>query len=83
VAFALVWAAVAAITRYSSLAGLSASAVAPVFLLWWTADAAVALLFFALTALLWMMHRANIARLLQGAEAKIGASRNDGGTQPR
>jgi glycerol-3-phosphate acyltransferase PlsY len=81
VAFALVWVAVAAITRYSSLAGLSASAFAPVFLLWWTADAAIALLFFALTALLWMMHRANIARLLQGTEAKIGASRN-GGTQP-
>jgi glycerol-3-phosphate acyltransferase PlsY len=80
--FALVWAAVAALTRYSSLAGLSASALTPVFLLWWTADMAVALLFLALTALLWIMHRANIARLLHGTEAKIGASR-DGGTQPR
>jgi glycerol-3-phosphate acyltransferase PlsY len=81
-AFVFVWAAVAAVTRYSSLAGLSASALTPVFLLWWTADVAVALLFLALTALLWIMHRANIARLLQGTEAKIGASRGDGGTQP-
>ncbi len=34
-------------------------------------DAAV--LYAVLTALLWFMHRANIARLLQGSERKIGA----------
>ena len=29
-------------------------------------------LFFLLTILLWIMHRANIARLLNGSEGKIG-----------
>ena len=82
VAFALVWAAVAAVTRYSSLAGLIASALTPAFLLWWTADIPAALLFLALTALLWMMHRTNIARLLQGTEAKIGASSQSGSGTP-
>ena len=31
-------------------------------------------LFALLTLLLWVMHRANIARLLNGTEGKIGAS---------
>jgi glycerol-3-phosphate acyltransferase PlsY len=70
--FALVWAMVAAALRYSSAAGLTASAITPAFLLYWTRDPAVALLFFALTALLWIMHRANIARLMAGTESKIG-----------
>jgi glycerol-3-phosphate acyltransferase PlsY len=70
--FALVWALVAAALRYSSAAGLTASAVTPAFLLYWTRDPAVALLFFGLTALLWIMHRANIARLIAGTESKIG-----------
>jgi glycerol-3-phosphate acyltransferase PlsY len=72
IAFSAVWAAVAAATRYSSLAGLVASAVTPAFLLWWTGDIPVALLFLALATLLWIMHRANIARLIGGTEAKIG-----------
>ena len=81
-AFALVWVAVAALTRYSSLAGLVASALTPVFLLWWTGEIPVALLFLLLTVLLWVMHRTNVARLLQGTEAKIGtSSRSGGGTQ--
>jgi glycerol-3-phosphate acyltransferase PlsY len=70
--FALVWAMVAAALRYSSAAGLTASAITPAFLLYWTRDPAVALLFFALTALLWIMHRANITRLMAGTESKIG-----------
>ncbi len=72
IAFAAIWAVVAAATRYSSLAGLVASAMTPAFLLWWTGDIPVALLFLALTLLLWFMHRANIARLVNGTEAKIG-----------
>jgi acyl phosphate:glycerol-3-phosphate acyltransferase len=31
-------------------------------------------LFALLSVLLWVMHRANIARLLRGTEQKIGAS---------
>ncbi len=70
-AFCAVWAAVAAVTRYSSLAALIASVAAP-GVLWSNGDRQEALLFLLLTALLWLMHRANIARLLKGTEGKIG-----------
>jgi glycerol-3-phosphate acyltransferase PlsY len=70
-AFCLVWLAVAALTRYSSLAGLAASAVTPA-MLWFIDDQRTALLFAPLAMLLWIMHRANIARLLGGTEQKIG-----------
>ena len=70
-AFCLIWLAVAAITRYSSLAALIASAVTPLALWllgYWPEPA----LFALLTLLLWIMHRANIARLTNGTEGKIG-----------
>jgi acyl phosphate:glycerol-3-phosphate acyltransferase len=70
-AFCGVWLAIAAVTRYSSLAALLASAVTPA-VLWWTGEGQQAELFLALTVLLWIMHRANIARLLNGTESKIG-----------
>ncbi len=69
--FAFVWLAVAALTRYSSLAALIASAATPV-VLWWSGDEPRAELFALLAALLWIMHRGNIARLLAGSEGKIG-----------
>jgi glycerol-3-phosphate acyltransferase PlsY len=70
--FGAVWLAVAAATRYSSLAALIASAVTPLGL-WFLGLPNVAALFLFLTFLLWVMHRANIARLLNGSEGKIGA----------
>ena len=72
-AFCLIWLTVAAATRYSSLAALLASAATPA-LLWWHGERSEAELFLLLTALLWIMHRANIARLFRGAETKIGAA---------
>ncbi len=69
--FCAIWLAVAAITRYSSLAALIGSLAAPGFL-WWRGDIAAAELFLFLTVLLWIMHRANIARLIGGTESKIG-----------
>ncbi len=73
VAFCLIWLAVAAATRYSSLAALVASLTTPV-VLWMLGDRQEAQLFVVLTALLWMMHRANIARLATGREGKIGGT---------
>ena len=70
-AFGVIWIAVAAATRYSSLSGLVASAAVPA-ILWFMGDPAEALLFLIMTALIWFMHRANIARLLNGTEGKIG-----------
>jgi glycerol-3-phosphate acyltransferase PlsY len=69
--FCAVWAAVAAATRYSSLAALIASATAPP-VLWLLGERQEALLFLLLTILLWLMHRANILRLAAGTEGKIG-----------
>jgi glycerol-3-phosphate acyltransferase PlsY len=70
--FCAIWLAVAGISRYSSLAALIASALTPL-VLWYLGQPNVAALFLFLSALLWIMHRANIARLLNGSEGKIGA----------
>jgi glycerol-3-phosphate acyltransferase PlsY len=71
IAFCLIWLVVAALTRYSSLAALIASLATPI-LLWFHDDRPQAALFLVLTALLWFMHRANVARLIAGSEGKIG-----------
>jgi glycerol-3-phosphate acyltransferase PlsY len=66
-----VWLAIAALTRYSSLSALVASAVTPpvLFLL---GHIQLAELFLLLTIILWINHRGNIARLLAGEEGRIG-----------
>jgi glycerol-3-phosphate acyltransferase PlsY len=71
IGFCLLWLAVAVLTRYSSLAALIASAVVPAAF-WFLDDGRAALLCAFLTVLLWIMHRANILRLLSGTEGKIG-----------
>ncbi len=71
-AFGTIWVVVAALTRYSSLSGLIASAVTPV-MLWLYAGVRPALVFAVLTVIVWIMHRGNISRLLGGTEPKIGA----------
>jgi glycerol-3-phosphate acyltransferase PlsY len=74
IVFCLVWLAIAALTRYSSLAALTASVVTPAFL-WYERDLQEAQVLLLLSVLLWIMHRANIARLIEGTEGKIGASK--------
>src|SRR3954453_3710431 len=68
---ALIWIIVAAASRYSSLASLIASAAAPV-ILWFIGAPTEALMFVLLALLTLFMHRANIARLANGTEGKIG-----------
>ncbi len=70
-AFIAVWLGVAAITRFSSLAALLASALAPAFLLA-EGRVASAIVFAALAAILWLKHGSNIARLRAGTETRIG-----------
>jgi glycerol-3-phosphate acyltransferase PlsY len=70
-AFGVVWLVVAALTRYSSLAGLIAS-VASVLFLWWDGYLQEAQLFALLTVLVWAKHHHNIAKLVAGTESKIG-----------
>jgi glycerol-3-phosphate acyltransferase PlsY len=69
--FCVIWLGVAFASRYSSLAALIASAATPA-ILWAHGDRQLAALFLALAALLWIMHRANITRILNGTESKIG-----------
>ena len=71
IAFCLIWIAIAAASRYSSLAALVASAATPA-VLWWNGDVPEAKLFLLLSALIWLTHRANIARLISGTESQIG-----------
>jgi glycerol-3-phosphate acyltransferase PlsY len=50
---------------------LTATAATPA-VLWWNGNVAEAKLFLLLSALVWLMHRANIARLISGTEHPIG-----------
>ncbi|MGB3865175.1 MAG: glycerol-3-phosphate 1-O-acyltransferase PlsY [Xanthobacteraceae bacterium] len=70
-AFCGVWLVVAWLTRYSSAAALVASVLTPPAL-WLDGHTALALLFAVLSVLLWIMHRANIRRLIDRTEGKIG-----------
>ena len=75
-AYAAVWLVMLAITRISSLAGMSAAVAAPLaaFVLgelkWVPVLAAIALLVI-------VFHRANISRLLAGEEPKVGRNRRE------
>jgi glycerol-3-phosphate acyltransferase PlsY len=71
IVFCVLWLATAATTRYSSLSGLVASFVTPIFL-WWFGHSALAALFAVLTLLLFYIHRENIKRLQTGTEGRIG-----------
>jgi acyl phosphate:glycerol-3-phosphate acyltransferase len=69
--FAGVWLAIAAVTRFASLASLIACASAPAYF-WYVGARAEALVFVALVLLVVVVHRGNIARLAHGTEGKIG-----------
>lgn len=71
-AFAAAWLVVAAVTRFSSLAALIATLVAPLTLFWMgRVDAAV--LFALMTVIIYFKHSQNIARLMKGTESRIGS----------
>ncbi len=70
--FAGVWVAVLVVTRLSSLGGILAAVAAPVAAAAWGVFDATAL-FVGLTLVLLFKHRANILRLLNGTEPRIGA----------
>lgn len=72
-AFGLIWLTVAYLTRYSSAAALSASALTPLALLV-AGESGAALVFGLMAVMLWERHRANIARLAAGTESRIGSS---------
>ena len=70
--YAVVWLGMLAVTRISSLAGMSAvvaAALAAVFFGWWTFAKALALV----AVLVIWLHRENIKRLAAGTEPKVGS----------
>ncbi|HEY0269933.1 MAG TPA: glycerol-3-phosphate 1-O-acyltransferase PlsY [Sphingomonas sp.] len=71
VAFALVWVVAFAITRHSSVGGMAAAVATPVTAaILYRSD--LALLFLVLTIIILWKHRANVERLLDGTEPRIG-----------
>jgi glycerol-3-phosphate acyltransferase PlsY len=70
------WLIIAGFLRYSSLAALVAAAFAPFFtaLLFGLGGTFAAVL--AMAALIVWRHRENIARLIAGAESRIGAKKS-------
>jgi glycerol-3-phosphate acyltransferase PlsY len=71
VAYALLWIGTLALTRFSSVAGLTAAMLAPV-----VAAACgrfdLALLFLGFALLVFWKHRANLGRLIEGSEPRVG-----------
>jgi glycerol-3-phosphate acyltransferase PlsY len=69
------WLGAALVARYSSLAALLAAAASP-FVLYAMGKWEFALAAIFMTVLIFIRHRANIARLLKGDEPKIGKKRD-------
>ena len=80
IVFALVWLAVAALTRYSSAAALAATLASPIAMAA-IGEGGAALVFAALSALIWFKHSANIVRLLQGSSRRSGRKTRADGEQ--
>ncbi|MGE3873977.1 MAG: glycerol-3-phosphate 1-O-acyltransferase PlsY [Parvibaculaceae bacterium] len=68
--FLAVWLAMAFLFRISSVSALTASALSPLWA-WLLGKPTFVLPLIVIGALIWIMHRANIARLVKGEEAKI------------
>ena len=77
VAAGLAWIVMAALFRISSLAGLTAVAVAPLIALALDQPTAIVLLSLFMALLVFIRHEPNIRRLLRGEEPRIG-----GGQKP-
>ena len=71
-AYAVTWLGLLAITRISSLAGMTAAIVAPIAA-WWLGRTDYALVLAAIAVLVLVLHRGNIQRLLAGTEPRVGS----------
>ncbi|MBT9368269.1 glycerol-3-phosphate 1-O-acyltransferase PlsY [Rhizobium sp. CSW-27] len=69
--FAFVWLTVAKLSRYSSLSALVATLVVPVAL-WIVGEQKIALVMAVMTVISYWKHKANIERLINGTESRIG-----------
>ena len=72
VAVGLTWLAVAGIWRYSSLAALASIALAPVYAWFLTGHVEWTIATVAIAVFVFLRHKGNIERLMNGTESKIG-----------
>ena len=72
IGFCLIWLSTAFLTRYSSLSALIASTLVPALLLI-LGKHLLAMAVLTMTVLIFIRHSANIKRLIDGTETKIGA----------
>jgi glycerol-3-phosphate acyltransferase PlsY len=70
--FALIWLLIAFVSRYSSLAALTAAVLVPIALYMIDMPKAAGLLAL-MSVIVFVRHRANISRLLAGTESRIGS----------
>lgn len=75
------WVIIAIFFRYSSLAALTCAVFAPFYyffggMLVWQADVPVGFVLIVIALFLLYKHRANIQRLIQGTEPRIGGGKN-------
>jgi glycerol-3-phosphate acyltransferase PlsY len=73
----LTWLIIAFFFRYSSLAALVAAVFAPLFDVFLFGPNIIALAVLAMSALLIWRHRANIGKLIEGKEHRIGEKKRD------
>lgn len=73
--FGVVWLLTAAVFRMSSFAALVATLVVPIFAWWLNPLSDDWIVFGVLAVLIYWRHRANIQRLLNGTEPKIGSKK--------
>ncbi|MBI3777575.1 MAG: glycerol-3-phosphate 1-O-acyltransferase PlsY [Gammaproteobacteria bacterium] len=66
------WVLMAALFRYSSLAALTASALAPLYVAWLSPGTPYLAAMIVMSAILIFRHRANIRKLIAGTETRIG-----------
>lgn len=76
------WIIIAFFFRYSSLAALFAAIFAPLWQLFVYGAGGRALAIGVMSAFLIWRHRANIAKLMNGTESRIGGSRSDASKSP-
>lgn len=69
--FAFLWLTIAKLSRYSSLSALVATLLIPV-VLWLIGEPKIALVMAIMTLVTYWKHKANIERLINGTESKIG-----------
>ncbi len=74
-AFIATWLVLAGISRYSSLGGITAALLTPVYAIWLTTDITYPIVFLIMATFLVSRHMQNIQRLLAGTESKIGGKK--------